>query len=208
MLKRILGMSVLFLFNANGFSQEISYQDVLRVQNDKEVLISSFSKRDRDDIVQKYSDQTQITKVKNTFYSTLHRFLNQKGKQCELQFISHLEKSFAEAGLPNDQASIEEQLKLIRVYNGIDDIFYDILSNDNKNYFALKSLNVKKNPKIFASINEKLLEKNNVKELYSNFENFPDEINNCAYSEFIFIRNQIRNEDGKKAEKPLNIMRA
>lgn len=206
MWRKILGLSAVFLTISIGAADEISLEEIYKIKNDKEVLISSFSKRDRDHIVAKYTDQNEIAKVKKTFYSTLHQFLNQK-KQCELQLINLLEKNFAEAGLPNDQASLEEQLKLIRVYNGIDDILYDILSGDNKDYFALKKVNVNKNPAIFANTNEKILEKNDVKELYSNFENFPDEINNCAYGEFTFIKNKIKDEDGKKAEKPLKIMK-
>jgi hypothetical protein len=52
----------------------------------------------------------------------------------------------------------------------------------------------------------RLISNNDLKELYSNFVNFPDEESNCIYQEFIFLQNGIKDKTNRKAERPLKEM--
>lgn len=204
---KTLSALTFMLVSAHAISGEYTYNDVLKLRNDKEVMITSFNKRDRDKIVDKFNNQDQRDKIKKVFFTTIQEFLNEEESQkCELHLIDLLRKNFKANGLPDDKDSIEEQLKMVRVYNGIDDILYDILSANNKDYFALQGLNLSKRPSKLVRNHKELLQHNDIKDLYSNFEEFPDEINNCAYQEFVFIKNKIRNKDNLKPSKPLKEM--
>jgi hypothetical protein len=182
--------------------------DFEKLKNDKEVEISSFSKGDQKDILKKFPDQPSRDKVKSIFNKTLKDFLGGDTNQCELSLIKEFKSALKGAQLPDDEKSVESYLRLMRIQNVIDDIFYDVLSSDNRDFHDFLKVKltgkVKKAPKSWAAI----YEKNDLKELYSNFEPFPDEISHCAYQEYIYLKNKIVNSEGLPAEKPLEIMEA
>ncbi len=195
-------LALLFLVPAFAFA-EVGLE---KLRNDKEVVISSFSSGDRSDVLKKFSDQALRDKVKGVFTSSLKRFLEGDTSKCELYLIDEFQKDLKEAQLPNDQKSIESYLKLVRIFNVIDDIFYEILSSDNRDFFAFKSVKLTESAGRVGAKYKVLFEKNDLKELYSNFETFPDEVRQCAYQEFIYLKNNITDEEGLKAEKPLKLM--
>lgn len=182
---------------------DYSRKDVLKVRNDKEVMITAFNKKERDRIVEKYQDKDLRDKISNVFYDTLLNFLNERENQCELRFVEDLRDAFNKSGLPNDEKSIIDHLMMLRVYNGIDDIFFKILKDDIQDFHGLKKINLGKKPNKLILKHEKLLANNDIKDLYSNFDQFPDEIDQCSYQEFIFIRNKIKNKENKKIRKSI-----
>jgi hypothetical protein len=185
---------------------DYSRKDVLKVRNDKEVMISAFNKRDRDRIVEKYHDKALRDQITNIFYDTLLNFLNARDNQCELRFIDVLTNELNRQGIASNEKSITDHLMMIRVYNGIDDIFFKILKDNVRDFYGLKNLNLKKTPSKLILKHEKLLANNDIKDLYSNFEEFPDEIDQCAFQEFTFIKNKVKDKNNLKAEKPLKEM--
>jgi hypothetical protein len=197
-----LTLSLAFLVPAFAFA-EVSLD---KLRNDKEVVISSFGSSDRSGILNRFSDQDLRDKVKSVFSSTLKRFLESDVSKCELYLIDEFRKDLKNAELANDEKSIESYLKLVRISNIIDDIFYDILSSNNRDYFAFKSVKLTGRAGNVASKYKLLYEKNDLKELYSNFEPFPDEVNQCAYQEFIFLKNNIVDEEGLRPDRPLRLM--
>lgn len=200
--KRFSVFTLLIMFAVPAFA-DYSMEDVLRLRNDKEVSISSFSQRERDRIVIKYSDKDQRENITKVFYKSLVDFLNEDDNQCDLRFIEILKKRLAENKIVTDKNILEDHLKMLRVFNGIDDIFYELLSADNKDFENLKKLNLSKKPKASIFAHKKLLENNNVKELFSNFEEYPNETETCSFQEFIFIKNKIKGANGKKSENEI-----
>jgi hypothetical protein len=118
-----------------------------------------------------------------------------------------LKGNYKRAKFPDDKQSLDDHLKLIRLYNGIDDIFYELLSATNSDLHAIAGINLKKQPQSSLFSNKKTLGNNDLNELYSNFTTYPDEIETCSYQEFIFLKNRIKDSEGKKAEKPLQEMK-
>lgn len=125
------------IFSASSFA-EYSIEDIKKLQNDKEVHISSFSNKEALRIQAKYTNEDEVRRKADLFYSIMLDFVNTEDNKCELKLLDTLHTKLAEERIPSSQADIEEYLKLLRVKHSIDDILYEILSSVNKDYFALK----------------------------------------------------------------------
>ncbi len=179
----------------------IPMETIAKLKNTKEVFISSFSKNEQKRIKEKFQDQNQNTKIKNILYSTIQNYLDQEDAQCELRFIAQLSKNLKESGINVSLENLQDTFKMLRVTNAIDDIFYDILiglSTDQEEFGELK-LNKRRSKTGLKP--KKLLEKNDVAELFSGFSVWPDESDRCVYQEFIYIKNKIKNKHNIASDK-------
>lgn len=194
----LLALSI--LFSVNSFA-EYTIEDVKKLRNDKEVHISSFSNKEALRLQEKYSDEGLLKRNADVFYNVMLDFVNTDDKHCELKLLDSLQAKLAQEKIASNQGEIEEYLKVLRVKHNIDDIMYEILSSVNKDYFALKNLDVNKKAKRLFFGHNKIVAANDLKELYSGFSEFPDEESRCLYQEYMFISNHIKKADGQKSDK-------
>jgi hypothetical protein len=176
-------------------------KDVYKLRNDKEPLISSFNNKDREKVLKLYQDQSVRAKIAETFYETVFKFVNADNNQCDLNLQSLLKAAFKQEGFASNEEELESIFKLLRVYNNIDDILYEILSANNKVAHEIEKLDLaKKAPR--AGKHTELYERNDIQDLFSNFSEFPDEIETCSFQEFTFILKKVRNDEGRRPKKP------
>lgn len=180
--------------------------DVNKLRNDKEALISAFSKKDQESVLKKYPDHELGKKLSDILYGTMKNFLRENQNRCDLDFIARFERDLAGAGLANSESAVSDYLKLIRITDAIDDILYEILVSDLRDHHALGDLDLKKIPSRASSKSAKLTDSNNLKELYSNFTTFPDDVQLCAFQEFIFLKTHVVEESGKAPKDPLKLL--
>lgn len=114
------------IFSLSAFSVDI---DLSKLQNDKEVLTASLSpgavQRIKDAYSELYAQDLNFILVE-----TLREYLDNSEAPDELEFAGYLEARFLESGL--EPGRLQENLKVLRVFNFIDDIFYEILSRSMK----------------------------------------------------------------------------
>jgi hypothetical protein len=189
-----------FFVSVNALA-EYSLDDVKKLRNDKEVHISSFSNKEALRLQAKYTDEVQLKRNANIFYNVMLEFVNREDKHCELKFMDNLQAKLAEEKIASNKEDIEEYLKVLRVKHSIDDILYEILSSVNKDYFALKSLDLNKKAKRLFFGHNKIAAANDLKEIYSGFSEFPDEESRCFYQEYMFVSNHLKKSDGAKSNK-------
>jgi len=185
-------LTVLIPLSLIGQSYAYTSTDLQKLKNDKEVTISSFSKRDKDQILEKYNDKVLNEKIQTIFNSTVLEFINDENKQCEADFYNRLVANFEKANIANDKDSIEEHLKMLRSISAIDDILFDIIASINRDAIKFKEIDLTKKPnKVFVAKHEERLEKNNVEDLYYAFNSWPDEKSSCSTQEFIRLKDSI-----------------
>jgi hypothetical protein len=173
---------------AHAFSEN----DVQKIKNDKEIVITSFSKREKKEILEKYSDQAVNENIKRIFYSTVYNFLiDDQVAQCEGDFYARLIANFNKANLASDKESVVEHLKMLRSTNAIDDIFYDIIIALNEDADKLKNLDLAKPFRKSLLKHKDHFIGNNVEELYANFKSFPDEKSSCSTQEYFKLRDSV-----------------
>lgn len=194
----LIALSV--LFSVNSFA-EYTMEDVKKLQNDKEVHISSFSNKEALRLQAKYTDKADLGRRADIFYNVMLDFVNADDKHCELRLIDELQKKLSEEKIASNQNDIEEYLKVLRVRHSIDDILYEILSSVNRDYFALKNVDLNKKAKRLFFSHNKITAANDLKELYSGFSEFPDEESRCFYQEYMYVYNNLKKSDGVKKAK-------
>lgn len=185
---------------------EYSFEDVKVLRNDKEPLVSVFSKRERHRIKEQYKDANQNALLTKLFYTSVQEMVNENEALCEQDLTQKFKSKLAANKLATDQKSIEEHLKILRTNNDIDDVLYLIVTQAYKDHFNILDINLKGNPNRSGTASKELLESNDVKDLFSNFEVWPDDKNNCTYQEFFFIKKNILvDKDGKKSTKDKDV---
>lgn len=195
MLKLFL-ITILVIFSGQ-VSAGFTLDDMYKLKNDKEVTITSFSYKNKNWIKAHYTNQEEIERYTNIFYETLLTFLNSEKFNCELRLIREIHERLKIEGIAETQAELEDYFKVLRVNHAIDDIFYEILSGANWDYFGLNNLNLEARGKTLRG-HHALVEANNLKDLFAGFREFPDEENSCLYTQYNHIFNNIKNTDGKK----------
>lgn len=190
-MKKFLIVLIATSFLNNAFAY--SLKDVQKIQNDKEVLITSFSKRDKKIILEKYNDKETNEKIKTIFYSTVLNFINDEAvKQCEADFIGRLKANLSKEDFAVDKDSLEDHLKMLRVTNAIDDILYDIIVAINEDAVKFSEIDLKKPYKKLVFKHKDHLEKNqNLEELFETFKTWPDDKHNCATQEFQKLKESV-----------------
>lgn len=191
----IVLLATSFLNNAFAFT----LNDVQKIKNDKEAVISSFSKRDKEHILQRYNDQNENQKIQKIFYSTILDFINDdSSKQCEGDFLARLVSNLTKENIAHDKDSLDDHLKMLRATNAIDDILYDIVTAINEDAEKFSKLNVSKSFRKSLVKHEDRLEKNNVEDLYYAFKSWPDEKNRCSTQEFVRLKESVTIPNNEK----------
>lgn len=172
--------------------ENYTYDSLSKIRNDKEVVISSFSKSEKTRILNKFSNKEEVAKIQKIFIDNLYSFLNVDDAHCETRYISNL---FRDLKRLNGNLAEEEMLdifKMLRVNNSIDDVYYEILESLSRDYYSHESVVLKaaavKGP--FTNY-EKKAKAYDLEQLFSNFKTFPDETSSCSYSEFIRLRENV-----------------
>lgn len=196
----------LFLISAGIFLSQNSFaqypmEKISNLRNDKEVLIRSIKKSERLKIVEKFPSTIENAETTNVFYLTLKEFLEREDKQCELKLIELIKKNFKAAKLDTSEEGLQDLFKMFRITHAIDDIFYDILTSLNKDYASLAELKLDRKRLRTSFKHKKLIKKNNVKELFSGFTEWPDESSRCVYQEYIYIKSHIFNKNEKPSQR-------
>ncbi len=176
---------------------EFPMEEILKMQNDKEVVISSFSAEEKKRVLDKYSRLIYATGFKDTFYKTMFKFLNAKDAKCESTFISSIIHELTNDRVERNEGDVLDAFKYLRATGAVDDIMYDILEGLTKDYFALTSLDLKSKPirNVFKDY-EKKAEDYDLKTFFKEFAPMPDEVTKCGYREF----NRLQNTVGLKSD--------
>jgi hypothetical protein len=183
----IILCALFFLTNLHAFTTD----DVLKIKNDKEAVISSFSKKEKERIMEKYNTK-EIQTITSVFYETVLNFLNDDNKQCEADFYSRLIAELNKADIAHSKDAIDEHLKMLRSTNAIDDVLFDIITSLNEDSQKFNSLDLGNKPNLlFKRDHDERLENNNLTELYSSFKKWPDELTSCSTQEFIRLKESI-----------------
>jgi hypothetical protein len=181
---------------------------ILHLRNDKEVLIRSIKKNERIKIAEKFSNQTENSRITKVFYQTIKQFLELEDKQCELRLIDLIKQNFGTAQIDSSEQGLQDAFKMFRVTNAIDDIFYGILTSINRDYANLGVLKLDHKGLRQLFKHKKLIEKNDVKELFSGFSEWPDESSRCIYKEYVFVKSHVKNKKSKpsQSDKHLRVL--
>lgn len=181
---------------------DYSREEIFKIQNDKEVIISSFSAREKARIKEKFSNEEENKVIKKVFIDNLYSYLNNRDAHCEVKYISVLIKDLQKINIPSTEDEMLDVFKFLRTANSIDDIFYDILAALVKDFYTLESLDLSTKPQknIFKNYDKKSKDYN-LNELFSSFKNYPDEVESCAYREFIKLREKVGSFKDSKSSK-------
>ena len=198
MKKQLLFLLAVFFYG--NLYAAVSMEEVKRIKNDKEVLISSFSAEEKKRILKKYSDSVKNQKLTETFYETVYEFLNDDAKQCEADFYQRLEINLSNKYFGVSKDEIVEHLKYLRSTNAIDDILFEIIVAISEDTYNLRQVDLKAPyiKPIFA--HKSRLEKNAIEDLYWRFKSWPDEKTSCSSQEYVRLRDSIITQkiDSKK----------
>ena len=186
---------------------EYTLKDVNKLRNDKEVFITSLSKKQKQRITEKYKEPALFQSYTEVFYKTVLNYLNTEDKNCELKLLSDLHKNLKEEKIADSKEEVEEFLQVLRMNHSIDDIMYEILVGINKDYFQFKIVDVDKKAKRLFFSSNKIVAANDLKELFSGFSEFPDESNRCLYQEYRFVINNIKKANGEKSDSLKDLKR-
>lgn len=180
---------------------KVEIEDIYKLKNDKEVVITVFSEKEKTRIQNSYEDSEFKEQLSKVFFDSLYIFLNNSEKWCEPNFITHFREQLERNNLKNDEKDLEEYFKILRVTHQMDDILFEILTSVNKEYFKLQKININKEASKAFLDREYLTENNNIQELFGNFQDWPDEVNNCSYEEYLYIKNNIWKSKTEKTTK-------
>lgn len=202
-LQLLLIISVL-LQSSFSFAK-VEFEDLYKLRNDKEVVITVFSEKEKLRIKDAYKDSDLKENISRVFFDSLYVFLNDNEKWCEPNFIKHFKEELDRNNLNTTEKDLEEYFKILRVNHQIDDILFEILSSVNKDYFELQNLDLNRAAARPFLERSYLNENNNIQDLFSNFQQWPDEIQNCSYEEYIFIKNNIWISKTEKSQKEAHL---
>lgn len=190
--------------------------DVEKLKNDKEALIGVFSKRQRRKVLERYPDADFQAQLADLFSLSMLKFLNNSKLRCELNLVESFKSTLSQAQITARPEDMLDYIKVLRSNHQIDDILYEFLEGLITDYHQLlkfDNIRIKgsqkyKNQLIQSTVRSsrelrKLLEVNDLNELYSNFTLWPDEEDFCLYQEVNFIKTDLRDykNPGKKVNK-------
>jgi hypothetical protein len=202
---------ICIIFNALADVQlaaaQVPFERVLKVKNNKETQINFINKKELEEVKGKAESFADYPKLANTFFYTIHQFVNENKKQCEFQFIEQLILNFKNAGFQDDLNSLTEYFKIIRINNDMDDLLLEIMIESSKDYFILSEMDNNKRFSLSLLKHKKLIENNDLSELYSPFQEFPDDQTRCIYQEFTYLRREVRNKKDQAPKKPFKILK-
>lgn len=177
-----------------------SMAEIKTLKNDKEVLISSFSKNEQDRILEKFKDDNKREALINTFYKSVYQFLNNNDENCETSFIQRLTDDLEKTSYARTQEEYLDIFKMLRVSSSIDDIFYDILQDLLKDHYAQKEIKLNEKPFTFKDYSKEY-KKEDLEFYFNKFKTYPDEITTCAYKEFIRLKESVSTDKDSSSKK-------
>ena len=187
--------------NSSVANNQFPMKDILKMQNDKEVIISSFSLDDKKRVLDKFSKLNNQNIFKAIFYKAMFKFLNANDAKCESTFISSIINDLKNENVEKNENDVLDVFKYLRSISAIDDVMYDILEGLTKDYFALSiiDLNAKPVKNIFKDYGKRA-EDYDLKMLFKDFNPMPDETTKCGYREFNRLQNSVglKNDTIKK----------
>lgn len=192
--------------SSSSFALDIQMSDLKMVNNDKEGQIKAISRSDLSQIENTVVTDYALKKLGEIFYRSLYDFLSTSKIRCEFNFNTKFKAELGDADFFTTNADVEKYLKILRVNHYIDDILYENLSainRDEENLLAIAQ-QFQNDPSSSSSRRlsrkeTRLDQSNNVEDLYLNFQQWPDEAELCTYRQFNFLRDGVRDEDGKKS---------
>lgn len=177
-----------------------SMAEIKTLKNDKEVLISSFSKNEQDRILEKFKDDNKREALINTFYKSVYQFLNNNDENCETSFIQRLTDDLEKTSYARTQEEYLDIFKMLRVSSSIDDIFYDILQDLLKDHYAQKEIKLNEKPFTFKDYSKEY-KKEDLEFYFNKFKTYPDEITTCSYKEFIRLKESVSTDKDSSSKK-------
>lgn len=169
--------------------------DLSLLQNDKEVVISAFSHKEKERISALYRDEHQNRNIQDIFYQSVQDYLQSENLKCEMRLPHFFEHRLFKANLAYAPADIQDHLKMLRVTNAIDDLLYEATRDVATDLFAIRSLDeMNKRETGISAVKAKLLAVNDIDQHYDVFKSWPDENTNCVYQEYVHLKNIIFNE--------------
>ena len=196
----MLGLFLHSIFATTVYAQ-FTMKQIENLQNDKEVVIRSIKKKEREELAAKYTDVEEVKKLKGAFYQAVLEYVNFEDSKCDFHFMDILRTSYAKAGFPSDKDFLLESFKVLRIKHAIDDILVKMLEGITQDKFALEALNVNKKHRSLSFKHKDLVKQNDLAQTFSGFNPWPDERNRCAYREFLFVKTNIKNKDGEKSKR-------
>lgn len=184
--------------------------DLEKIKNDKEAITISVSKSDVKKIRNKFTNNDLNQEIINSFGQAVLTYLNSGKLKCELNLITAFRSELDRKQIHYNEKIIVEYLKFLRVTNHIDDLLYDFAVGINKDVYGLKNVESNKNasPGLNFYSKDKVTKDNDVKDLYRNFSEWPDEEQQCVYQEFSWVRDNLTTKHKKpNYKKKLTIMR-
>jgi hypothetical protein len=211
-------------FGANSFAEAYTYDQVAKLHNDKEVKITRFSAKAKENVLKKYEASELRTKIGSLFYEVVYAFVNDSNLRCEINLIERLKNKLKQNDFNYSYLDIEEYLKLLRSTQYIDDIFYEFLSEINTDFYELNKIDRKLyqlGPDVVrgwtknggenfnrrdVTAYKKLTPENDVEDLYENFSIWPDDKKSCLYQQLNYIRGNLKDykNKGRKISKKRN----
>ena len=176
-------------------------ETIYKLKNDKEVIIRSIKKSERTRVTEKFPSKIENDRITNVFYSTIKQFIDTEDQLCELRLIDLLKTNFEKARIDHTEEGMQDIFIMLRLTHAIDDILYDILTGVNKDFNEIGILKLNKKLRRISFKHKKLLNSNDLGELFSGFKVWPDESSRCSYNEFIYVKNAILNKDKKLSDK-------
>lgn len=173
-------------------TENYSYESLNKIRNDKEVVISSFSKAEKARVLNKFSSKDEVSKIQKIFLDNLYTFLNTDDSHCETNYISNLKNDLEKGSKKLSEEEMLDIFKLLRAINAIDDVFYEILESLAKDLYSHSRIDLKQAAIKGPFTNYEKKEKDyDLDLLFSKFKTFPDEKSSCSYSEFIRLRESV-----------------
>lgn len=182
---------VMFSFSATA-ENDVGFESI-KFKNDKETRITVLGKREARHLNSNYRDRDIFRQIEERLYSTLEIFSQDYGENlCDLALAREIDKSFS---IREDTGNVNlkgihysTQIKLARINNSIDDIFFDILKNIPHDILLLVNAQEDKRIPSYNTSNNRVLKTNDLEKLYEDFKVWPDNITTCtleAYNELI-----------------------
>ena len=197
MLKSVVSLLFLSVYlQPLAMAQGVSRNELNKLKNDKEVVITSFKPKEKLRILSLYKEEGFQKKLNDLFLDSVQDYLETENLKCEFKLISSFEKRLEKAKLPATQLDMVNYLKFLRSKNEIDDILFGLLVGVSEDFFGLKQVNLTKRSS-GSSAGKQLLEKNDLSELYGDLKTWPDESERCVYQDYIHLRNSIVNKEDK-----------
>lgn len=197
--KLVISAALLAFSTANAQLNEYS-----KLNNDKELISTHLSSAQVERLISNYSSYYADT-LFELLTVALDQF-NARERACDLGLAEELDGTLQSRGIKQD--SYKEYFAVLRAHNKIDDIFYDILTKTMDLYLKLNAATKEplKVDKRLLLITPKVLKRNDVASLYSDFKSWPDEDSTCSLGAYYGLAKQAANSKGKISKRELKIL--